>query len=186
MGLCKRGSTEQVLRKGFGKMAPKAMKAKAMKAHAAMKVMNLHLKRPAASGLGALPSKEGMSLEEKMELFKKKGNQDVSAFLDGLTKQQREALWQRFASARDSLKDSESDSLWQEVGKGKGSEGPKKKLLGTFLKLGGDLKGKKDLWLKELVAYSKGSGLLAGCIDFASAAVCEGPVKGLLVPAFLR
>ena len=168
MGLCKRGSTEQVLRKGFGKMAPKAMKAKAMKVHAAMKVMNLHLKRPAVSGLGALPSKEGMSLEEKMELFKKKGNQDVSAFLDGLTKQQREASWQRFASARDSLKDSESDSLWQEVGKGKGSEGPKKKLL------------------KELVAYSKGSGLLAGCIDFASAAVCEGPVTGLLVPAFLR
>ena len=40
----------------------------------------------------------------------------------------------------------------------------KKKLLGTFLKLGGDLKGKKDLWHKELLTYSKRGGLLAAII----------------------
>ena len=161
MGLCKRGSAEQVLGKGLCRMAPKAMKGKAMKAPGAMKVLNLHLKRPAASGLEGLPPKEGMSLEDKMELFKKKGNQDVSSFLDSLTKQQREALWQRFANARASLKDADSDAMWAEVAKGKGSDGPKKNLLGIFLKLGGELKGKKDIWHKELLTYSKSSGLLA-------------------------
>ena len=109
-------------------MPPKAMKA--------MKVLKLNLKRPAASGLESLERNEGMSLEDKMELFRKKGNKDVGSFLDSLTKQQREALWQRFASARASLKDGEADAMWAEVAKGKGSDGPKKKLLGTFLKLG--------------------------------------------------
>ena len=131
-------------------MPPKAMKA--------MKVLKLNLKRAAASGLESRERKEGMSL---MELFRKKGNKDVGSFLDSLTKQQREALWQRFASARASLKDGEADAMWAEVAKGKGSDGPKKKLLGTFLKLGGDLKGKKDLWHKELLTYNKISGLLA-------------------------
>ena len=129
-------------------MPPKAMKA--------MKVLKLNLKRPAASGLESLERKEGMSLEDKMELFRKKGNKDVGSFLDSLTKQQREALWQRFASARASLKDGEADAMW--------ADGPKKKLLGTFLKLGGDLKGKKDLWHKELLTYSKSSGPLAAII----------------------
>ena len=137
-------------------MPPKAMKA--------MKVLKLNLKRPAASGLESLERKEGMSLEDKMELFRKKGNKDVGSFLDSLTKQQREALWQRFASARASLQDGEADAMWAEVAKGKGSDGPKKKLLGTFLKLGGDLKGKKDLWHKELLTYSKRGGLLAAII----------------------
>ena len=166
-------------------MAPKAMKAKAMKAPGAMKVLALHLKRPAASALGDLPAKEGMSLEDKMELFRKKGNKDVSSFLDSLTKQQREALWQRFANARASLKDDDSDAMWAEVAKGKGSDGPKKKLLGTFLKLGGDLKSKKDLWHKELLTYSKSSGFLAAII-LLQQVVCEGLVVELLVPASLR
>ena len=71
----------------------------------AMKVLKLNLKRPASSGLESLDKREGMSLDDKMDLFRKKGNKDVGSFLDSLTKQQREALWQRFASARASLKD---------------------------------------------------------------------------------
>ena len=62
----------------------------------AMKVKNVTLKRPAALNLGTLKDKnQPMSLEEKMESFGKKGNQDVQQFLDSLTKNQREALWQR-------------------------------------------------------------------------------------------
>lgn len=133
-------------------MAPKAMKA--MKA---MKVLQLHLKRPAAQGH---PKGEGMSLEEKMEMFQKRNNMDVNSFLDGLTKQQREALWQRFANARASLKDGEADAMWQDVAKGKGSDPAKKKLLACFLKLGGELKGKRDMWCKELMTYTKSSGHL--------------------------
>ena len=127
----------------------------------AMKVKNVTLKRPAALNLGTLKDKnQPMSLEEKMESFRKKGNQDVQQFLDGLTKNQREALWQRFASAR-ALKDSTADDLWQSVAKGKGSDPQKKKLLGCFLQLGGDLKTKKDHYMKELVSYSKTFGFLA-------------------------
>ena len=58
-----------------------------------MKVLNLKLKRP-ASALDQLKKDEGegMSLEDKMAAFQKKGNQDVGQFLDTLTKGQREAL----------------------------------------------------------------------------------------------
>lgn len=133
----------------------------------AMKVKNVTLKRPAALNLGTLKDKnQPMSLEEKMESFGKKGNQDVQQFLDSLTKNQREALWQRFASARAALRDSTADDLWQSVAKGKGSDPQKKKLLGCFLQLGGDLKTKKDHYMKELVSYSKTFGFLAAKIYF--------------------
>lgn len=131
----------------------KAMKAGGTK----MKV----LKKPAKSGQLALPESSGMSLEEKMAAFSKRGNQDVTSWLDSLTKQQREALWQRFSSARASLKDDSADAMWQEVAKGKGSDPAKKKLLAVFLKLGGDLKAKKDVYMKELITYTKSSGSLA-------------------------
>ena len=89
----------------------------------AMKVKSKALKRPAALNLGKLKgNNQPMSLEEKMESFGKRGNQDIEHFLDGLTKNQREALWQRFASARGALKDSTADDLWQSVAKGKGSD----------------------------------------------------------------
>lgn len=135
----------------------------------AMKVLNLKLKRP-ASALDLLKKDEGegMSLEEKMAAFQKKGSQDVGQFLDTLTKGQREALWQRFSSARASMKDKECDALWQEVAKGKGSDPAKKKLLGCFLKLGGDLKGKRDVYLQELVSYTKSSGALVAFGSFFS------------------
>ncbi len=84
-------------------MAPKS----AMKAMKAMKVKKLQLKRPSAA-LGPSPSKkEGMSLEEKMALFNTKGNQDMSTWLDSLTKGQRGSLWHKFATARSALKDEE-------------------------------------------------------------------------------
>ena len=85
---------------------------------------------------------------------------DVNSFLDGLTKQQRAALWQRFANARAAPKDGEADTMWTEVAKGKGSGPAKKKLLGCFLKLVGELKGKRDMWCKELLTYTKSSGHL--------------------------
>ena len=118
-------------------MAPKAMKA--------MKVLKLNLKRPAAQGN---PKGEGTSLGEKMEMFQKRNNMDVNSFLDGLT------------NARAALKDGEADAMWQDVAKGKGSDPAKKKLLACFLKLGGELKGKRDMWCKELMTYTKSSGHL--------------------------
>ena len=125
----------------------------------AMKVLKLNLKRPA--GLKDVEkNKQGMSLEEKMELFAKHKNKDVNEFLDGLTKNQREALWQKFASARASLKDAEADSMWQEVAKGKGSDPAKKELLSTFLKMGGELKGN---WLLACFDFHTSFALLCTC-----------------------
>ena len=145
-----------------------------------MKVMKAELKKkPAASGLAGLKdkNKEGMSLEDKMELFRKRGT-DIGSFLDSLTKHQREALWQRFSAARSALKDGEAEALWASVAKGKGSDPAKRKLLACFLKMGGDLKGKRDLWHKELLCYTKSSGNFPANKLFAA-----GPVKGFALPA---
>jgi hypothetical protein len=141
-------------KKELAKMPPKPK---------AMKVLKLNLKRPAGHK-EAEKNKQSMSLEEKMELFAKHKNKDANEFLDGLAKNQREALWQRFASARASLKDAEADSMWQKVAKGKGSDPAKKELLSTFLKMGGELKGKRDLWHKELITYTKSSGSLPALV----------------------
>lgn len=59
------------------------------------------------------------------------------------------------------MPEEETDELWGEIAKGKGSDPARKKLLATFLKMGGDLKGKKDVWHKELLQYSKKVGHLA-------------------------
>ena len=115
--------------------------------------------RKPASAL-KLPKAEGLSLEDKMEIFHKKGSQDVNGFLDSLTQQQREALWGRFARARESLKDPQCDKLWNEHCKGKGSESKKKQLLEVFLKSKGDLK-KSNLFHKELLSISEVHGNLA-------------------------
>lgn len=116
------------------------------------------LKKPGAAPSLGQDGGAGMSLEEKMEMFAKKGNRSVSQFLDGLSKNQREALWQRFASARQSLKDPEQDAAWNTHCKGKGSEENKKALLGVFLKCKGNLK-KNDLYQRELLALVRTSGL---------------------------
>ena len=148
-----------------GKASMKAMKAKgsqgALQKGSPMKTMKVKkgpLKKPAAL---PPPGQGGMSLEEKMELFQKSKTQDINAWLDSLTKGQREAMWQRFSNARASLKDEEADNMWTQVAKGKGSDPAKKQLLATFLQLGGDLKAKRDQWQKELVSYTKTSGHLA-------------------------
>lgn len=120
------------------------------------------LKKP--SSLDQLPQQKGMSLEEKMEAFQKSKNANVVAFLDGLSTPQRQALWQRFSSARAALKDEKADQMWQDLAKGKGSDPHNKALLQCFLKLGGDLKSKKDVYMKELVSYSKVHGFLVALI----------------------
>ncbi|CAK9024633.1 unnamed protein product [Durusdinium trenchii] len=99
-----------------------------------------------------------MSLEEKMEAFTKPKNANVVAFLDSLSTPQRQALWQRFSAARNALKDENADQLWSDLAKGKGSDPHKKALLQCFLKLGGDLKSKKEVYMKELVSYCKVHG----------------------------
>ena len=147
--------------------------AKAMKAMKAMKVAKGNLKkngggtktggevmkRPAGTQL-ALPKESGMSLEEKMEQFAKKENGNVMDFLNKLTNNQREALWGRFARARDALKDSGMQELWSKHCKGSGSDANKKALLKVFLQNKGDLK-KNDTYQKELVRLSKVEGCLA-------------------------
>ena len=141
-GTCKRALAGSLQKRPFTKGPEKGLAKhgpqKNMKVMKAMKVKKAHLKRPSADL--DLPKKDQvMSLEEKMELFKKKGNQDVSSFLDSLTKTQRESLWHKFSAARSALKDEESDELWGDIAKGKGSDPARKKLLATFLKMGGDL-----------------------------------------------
>ena len=65
----------------------------------AMKVLKLNLKRPAGHK-EAEKNKQGMSLEEKMELFAKHKNKDANEFLDGLAKNQREALWAKVCQCK--------------------------------------------------------------------------------------
>ncbi|CAK9072998.1 unnamed protein product [Durusdinium trenchii] len=93
-----------------------------------------------------------------MEAFAKAKNANVVAFLDSLSTPQRQALWQRFSAARNALKDENADQLWSDLAKGKGSDLHKKALLQCFLKLGGDLKSKKEVYMKELVSYCKVHG----------------------------
>eukprot|EP00435_Cladocopium_sp_Y103_P076089 s462_g76.t1 len=69
------------------------------------------MKKPASVAF-TLPKDEGLSREEKMDAFHKKGNQSVNDFLDSLAQPQREALWGRFSRARDALKDPAADKMW--------------------------------------------------------------------------
>ena len=48
----------------------------------------------------------------------RRARQDRCSWLDSLTKGQREAMWQRFANARASLKDQEADNMWSLKGRG--------------------------------------------------------------------
>ena len=120
------------------------------------------MKKPASAKALSLPKDEGLSLEEKMDAFQKKGNQSVNEFLDSLTQPQREALWGRFSRARESLKDPACEKMWNEHCKGKGSDSTKKQLLGVFLKSKGDLK-KNNIFQKELMSMCEVYGTLAWC-----------------------
>ena len=115
------------------------------------------LKRPASVLTLALANESGMSLEDKMEQWQKKGNQDINQFLDSLTATQRESLWGRFSRARASMKDGSLNTLRNEHCKGANSEQNKKKLLKVFLDTKGDLK-KAGVYRKELLKISEVSG----------------------------
>ena len=116
-----------------------------------------HLKRPAAKEEKEEEEAGMMSLEDKIALWQKKSNQDMGKWLDTLTKHQREALWQRFSSARSSLKDPEAERQWGEVAKGKGSMPSKLKLLEAFVKGGLQLKN-NQYYQQELVELTVKSG----------------------------
>lgn len=91
------------------------------------------MKKPASSTPNLpLPEEKGMSLEEKMDQFTKKGNQNIHQFLDSLSKQQRESLWQRFSAARQAMRDPAADAVWEKHCKGKGSDQHKKKAFGML------------------------------------------------------
>ena len=118
------------------------------------------LKRPSSSVPTLdLGNGEAMSLEDKMEAFQKKGQGNVQSFLDSLTPGQREALWGRFARAREALKDPQANEAWNSQCKGKGPDEKKKHLLGVFLKNRGDLK-KGNHYHKELMSLTETQGKL--------------------------
>lgn len=123
------------------------------------------MKKPASSTPNLpLPEEKGMSLEEKMDQFTKKGNQNIHQFLDSLSKQQRESLWQRFSAARQAMRDPAADAVWEKHCKGKGSDKHKKKLLECYLKNKG-LK-RSEQYQKEIISLSKTSGTLPELIEF--------------------
>ena len=60
----------------------------------------------------------GCAWKRKWNSSQKSKTQDRCSWLDSLTKGQREAMWQRFANARASLKDQEADNMWSLKGRG--------------------------------------------------------------------
>ena len=137
---------------GKGSNAQAPMKAmKAMKVKKSMKTM----KRPA--GQKDPPEEQPMSLEDRIEMFQKSKNTDMSKWLDTLTKNQREALWQRFNNARTTCKDESVREAWEEGAKGKGSNPVKQQLLKAFLQGGCTLKG-NQYFQKEIVSLKKSQG----------------------------
>ena len=117
------------------------------------------MKKPAAVlNLGNLKenNEQAHNLEDKMAAFNKKANGNVNEFLNGLT---QGSLWGRFSRARESLKDEQVNSLWNQHCKGKGPDEKKKKLLEIFLKNKGDLK-KGQAFQKELTSLTETIGLL--------------------------
>ena len=128
---------------------------KAMKAMKVMKSMKI-LKRPASQKND--PGEEPpMSLEDRIEMFQKSKNTDMSKWLDTLTKHQREALWQRFNNARTTTKDESVREAWEETAKGKGSNPVKQQLLKAFVQGGCTLKG-NQYFQKEIVSLKKSQG----------------------------
>ena len=81
----------------MGKGKPNGQtQVKAMKVKKSMKTM----KRPAGQRDTPHEEEQPMSLEDMIEMFQRSKNTDMSKWLDTLTKNQREALWQRFNNAR--------------------------------------------------------------------------------------
>lgn len=87
--------------------------------------------------LDALP--QPMALEQKIELYQKKGCNNIDNFLSNLSKEQREALWQKFNYNRKA--DPNVQDLWSKKCNGAGSMPDKKKLLNIFIQQGLTCKG---------------------------------------------
>ena len=117
--------------KGNSKKTPQVKAMKSVKVKKSMKV----LKKP-ASQKNPSPEDPPMSLEDRIEMFQKSKNNDMDKWLDTLTKNQREALWQRFSNARTTTKDESVRDAWEETAKGKESNPVKQQLLKAFV-LGG-------------------------------------------------
>jgi hypothetical protein len=80
-----------------------------------------------------------MPLEEKIEMYQKKGCNNIDNFLSNLTTLQREALWQKVNYNRKA--DPKVQDLWQKKCNGAGSMPEKKKLLNIFIQQGLSCKG---------------------------------------------
>jgi len=80
-----------------------------------------------------------MDLQEKIELYQKKGCNNIDNFLSGLSKDQREALWQKFNYNRKS--EASVQDFWVKKCNGAGSMPDKKKLLNVFIQQGLTCKG---------------------------------------------
>ena len=87
--------------------------------------------------LDALP--QPMALEQKIELYQKKGCNNIDNFLSNLSKEQRESLWQKFNYNRKA--DTNVQDLWSKKCNGAGSMPDKKKLLNIFIQQGLTCKG---------------------------------------------
>ena len=79
------------------------------------------------------------SLDDKIEVYQKKGGDSIDAFLSSLSKEHRESLWQRFKYARQENPD--LAKKYEACATGAKSSGTKKTLLNSFLKLGHSCKG---------------------------------------------
>ena len=90
--------------------------------------------------LATLPGgHEGMPLEAKIELYQKKGCNNIDNFLSNLNKEQRGALWQKFNYNRKA--DPAVLDIWSKKCSGAGSMPDKKKLLNIFMQEGLSCKG---------------------------------------------
>ena len=110
--------------------SPKAMKVKPK--GKSMKLTQKNLK--------ALPGGNApMALDAKIELYQRKGCNNIDNFLTNLSKEQREALWQKFNYNRKA--DHNVQDLWSKKCNGAGSMPDKKKLLNIFIQQGLSCKG---------------------------------------------
>ena len=110
----------------------KVMKKAKVSVKSKGKAMKLNKKN-----LAALP--QPMALEQKIEMYQKKGCTNIDSFLSNLTKEQREALWQKFNYNRKA--DPTVQDLWSKKCNGAGSMPDKKKLLNIFIQQGLSCKG---------------------------------------------
>ena len=137
-----------------GLKAMKALKKKAPeKEPSETKVNKKPFKKPARF---EPPPGEPMTLDEKIEMFvakgKKTGSLDIGSFLDELPDEQRQALW-----PRKTMKNQELDKVWKDNCTGPGSTENKHKMLGIFLKAGGQIKN-SQAYFQEMSKISKETG----------------------------